>query len=183
MYPTPSHDVEERDVDPVSPSKASPTKRGNLPKVTFGPSAKASEAAQHLLLSFVRTNTPTSLFQALPQPRVNGACDELPFGSDDYDSVVAKESLCIKDAKHCWAILKEGFVPRIKNSPSSVPAGKRQRSKISTRAEQYVEDNLGDVVLAPVADHAWLVLQWLVELFQRDQHLSSGSASGGRQPS
>lgn len=182
LYPPPSNDVEERDFDPVSPSKGSPTKRGNQPpKVTFGPSTEASEAAQHLLLSFARTNTPTSLFQALPQPRVNGACNEIPFESDDHDSVVAKESFCIKDAKHCWAILKQGFVPRIKNSPSSVLAGKRKRGKITTDVEEYVEENLDNLVLAPVADHAWLVLQWLVELFQRDESLTSGDALGGRQ--
>jgi hypothetical protein len=181
LHPPSSHDyVEERGFDPVSPSKGSPTKRGNqAPKVTFVPSADASEAAQRLLLSFVRTNTPASLFQALPQPRVNGRCNELPLESDDHDSVVAKESLCIKDAKHCWAILKEGFIPRIKISPSSVPTGKRKRGKI-TVADEYVEESLSNSVLAPVADNAWLVLQWLVELFQRDESLTSGDTSGGR---
>lgn len=171
--------MEERHFDSVSPSK---TKRGNqAPKVTFVPTANASAAAQRLLLSFVRTNTPASLFQALPQPRVN-SCNESPFESDDHDSVVAKESLCIKDAKHCWAILKEGFVQRIKIPSPSLLAGKRKRGKVVTSAEEYPEENLGNTVLAPVADHAWLVLQWLVELFQRDESLTSGDSSGRRHP-
>ncbi|OAX41066.1 hypothetical protein K503DRAFT_767997 [Rhizopogon vinicolor AM-OR11-026] len=183
LYPPPSHDsVEERDFDPVPPSKGSPTKRGNqAPKVTFAPTADASAAAQRLLLSFVRTNAPASLVQALPQPRVNG-CNELPFESDDHDSVVAKESLCIKDAKHCWAILKEGFVPPIKIPPSSLLAGKRKRGKVINNTQEYPVEHLGNSILAPVADHAWLVLQWLVELFQCDEYLTSGDSSVNHSP-
>jgi len=172
--------VEERHLDLVSPSK---TKWGNqAPKVTFAPTTDASAAAQRLLLSFVRTNTPASLFQALPRPRVNSSGNDSLFESDDHDSVVAKESLCIKDAKHCWAILKEGFVQRIKIPSSSLLVGKRKRGKVITGAEEYPEENLGNTVLAPVADHAWLVLQWLVELFQRDESLTSKDSSGRRHP-
>lgn len=179
--PPPSLDhVEERDLNPVSPSKGSPAKQKHqAPKMTFAPSVNASEAAQRLLLSFVRTNTPTSLFQALPQPRRS---NELPFEGDDNDSVVAKESLCIKDAKHCWAILKEGFVPRIKISQPSLLSGKKKRGKLITDTEEYVEENRSNSVLAPVAEYAWLVLQWLVELFQRDESLASGDGSVKHSP-
>jgi hypothetical protein len=175
--PPPSLDhVEERDLNLASPSKGSPAKtKHQAPKVTFAPSVNASEAAQRLLLSFVRTNTPTSLFQALPQPRRS---NELPFEGDDHDSVVAKESLCIKDAKHCWAILKEGFIPRIKISQPSLLLGKKKRGKLITVTEEYVEENRSNSVFAPVAEYAWLVLQWLVELFQRDESLTSGDGSG-----
>lgn len=174
--PPPSLDhVEERDLNLASPSKGSPAKtKHQAPKVTFAPSVNASEAAQRLLLSFVRTNTPTSLFQALPQPRRS---NELPFEGDDHDSVVAKESLCIKDAKHCWAILKEGFIPRIKISQPSLLLGKKKRGKLIAVTEEYVEENRSNSVFAPVAEYAWLVLQWLVELFQRDESLTSGDGS------
>jgi hypothetical protein len=113
----------------------------------------------------------------LPQPRRS---NELPFEGDDHDSVVAKESLCIKDAKHCWAILKEGFVPRIRASQPSLLAGKKKRGKLIADTEEYVEENRSNSVLAPVAEYAWLVLLWLVELFQRDESLTSGDGSGGR---
>lgn len=179
--PPPSLDhVEERDPNPASPSKGSPTKQKHqAPKMTFTPSVNASEAAQRLLLSLVRTNTPTSLFQALPQPRRS---NELPFEGDDHDSVVAKESLCIKDAKHCWAILKEGFVPRIKISQPSLLSGKKKRGKLITDTEEYVEENRSNLVLAPVAEYAWLVLQWLVELFHRDESLASRDGSVKHSP-
>lgn len=179
--PPPSLDhVEERDLNFASPSKGSPTKpKHQAPKMTFAPSVNASEAAQRLLLSFVRTNTPTSLFQALPQPRRN---NELPFEGDDHDSVVAKESLCIQDAKHCWAILKEGFVPRIRVSQPSLLAGKKKRGKLIIEPEEYVEENRSNSVLAPVAEYAWLVLLWLVELFQRDESLKSGDGSVKHSP-
>ncbi|KAG1770479.1 hypothetical protein EDD22DRAFT_770017 [Suillus occidentalis] len=179
--PPPSLDhAEERDLNLASPSKGSPTKpKHQAPKMTFAPSVNASEAAQRLLLSFVRTNTPTSLFQALPQPRRN---NELPFEGDDHDSVVAKESLCIKDAKHCWAILKEGFVPRIRVSQPSLLAGKKKRGKLIIEPEEYVEENRSNLVLAPVAEYAWLVLLWLVELFQRDESLASGDGSVKHSP-
>lgn len=179
--PLPSLDhVEERDFNPASPSKGSPTKpKHQAPKMTFAPSVNASEAAQRLLLSFVRTNTPASLFQALPQPRRS---NESPFEGDDHDSVVAKESLCIKDAKHCWAILKEGFVPRIKISQPSLLAGKKKRGKLIIDTEEYVEENRSNSVLAPVAEYAWLVLRWLVELFQRDESLTSGDGSVKHSP-
>ncbi|KAG1734707.1 uncharacterized protein EDB91DRAFT_1225584 [Suillus paluster] len=185
LYPPPPslHCGEERDLDPASPSKGSPTKQKHqAPKMTFAPSVSASEAAQRLLLSFVRTNTPASLFQALPQPRINGRSSELPFDGGDHDSVVAKESLCIKDAKNCWAILKEGFVSRIKNSPPSLLAGKRKRGKHIIDTEECVEENRGNSILAPVAEHAWLVLRWLVELFQRDESLSSGDVLAKHSP-
>ncbi|KAG1862555.1 hypothetical protein DFJ58DRAFT_775680, partial [Suillus subalutaceus] len=170
--PPPSLDhVEERDLNPASPSKGSPAKQKHqAPKMTFAPSVNASEAAQRLLLSFVRTNTPTSLFQALPRPRRRQRI------------AIRRKSLCIKDAKHCWVILKEGFVPRIKNPQPSLLSGKKKRGKLITDTEEYVEENRSNSVLAPVAEYAWLVLQWLVELFQRDESLASGDGSVKHSP-
>lgn len=141
-----------------------------------------SEAAQRVLFSFLATNSPGALFRALPRYPLDGVVgNELlpePSGnSHDEDSPISRESLCIKDCRNCWAILKDGFIQRKKLFPQD---SRRRRG----RAAYDVEDadliqGQGRDTPAVVAEHAWPILQWLLSLFEKDEVLNS-QKSGGR---
>src|SRR6202035_3339126 len=70
------------------------------------------------LMSLARTNSPEALFRALPCSLGNDhSLTRVASGLGDEEefSVIAREAMCIKESKHCWAILEEGFIRR-KNS-------------------------------------------------------------------
>lgn len=137
-----------------------------------------SEAAQRILFSFLATNSPGSLFRALPRYSLDDVADEIPPGSSDNghdeDSLIARESLCIKECKNCWAILKEGFTQRKKLLP-------QETSKKRGRAAYDVQDadlDQGRDAPAVVAEHAWPVLQWMLSVFEKDELLNSQESGG-----
>jgi len=135
-----------------------------------------SEAAQRILFSFLATNSPGSLFRTLPRYSLDDA-NLLPRSSDntdDEDSLIARESLCLKDCKNCWAILKEGFIQRKKLLPQDA---RKKRGRRAYDVEDATLDQVNDTP-AVVSEHAWSVLQWLVSLFEKDELLSSQNSGG-----
>ena len=138
-----------------------------------------SETAQRILFSFLATNSVASLFRALPRYPLDDAIEnDLLLGPSDggydEDSLIARESLCLKDCKSCWAILKEGFVQRKKLLPQG-PRKKRGRGAYD------VEDtplDQGSGTPAMVAGHAWPILHWLLSLFEKDELLRSQKSGG-----
>lgn len=137
-----------------------------------------SEASQRILFSFLATNAPGSLFRALPRYPLGDIADVgLLASSDsghDEDSIIARESLCIKDCRNCWAILKEGFIQRKKLLP-------QEASKKRGRGTYDVQDadlDQGRGTPALIAEHAWPVLQWLLSLFEKDELLNFQKSGG-----
>ncbi|KAF8844655.1 hypothetical protein BDN67DRAFT_894529 [Paxillus ammoniavirescens] len=174
--PPPTGDqINEHDQVPTSPVKGSPAKqKQTLPKLSLSPSVVASEAAQRLLMSFLSTNSPESLIRALPRYPLNNTVGTSEPRNDDHDedSVIAQESLCIKDCRNCWAILKDGFIPRKKLLPLAHD-GRRKRARNTYEIEDV---NLEDGVPTQpsiVAEHAWPVLDWLLSLFEKDESLAN----------
>lgn len=137
-----------------------------------------SETAQRILFSFLSTNSPGSLFRALPRYPLDDAADnDLPLSSEgghDEDSLIARESLCFKDCKNCWAILKEGFIQRKKLLPQE---SRKKRGRGTYDVEDAAIDQ-GNDTPALVAEHAWPILQWLVSLFEKDELLKSQKSGG-----
>ncbi|KAH0827534.1 hypothetical protein J3R83DRAFT_4253 [Lanmaoa asiatica] len=160
---------------PPSPVKGSPTKqKPTLYKASLSPSVVESEAAQRILFSFVATNSPQSLFRALPRYPLDDVADiDLPPESSDNghdeDSLIARESVCIKDCRNCWAILKEGFIQR-KNLLPQDASKKRGRGAYNVEDADLDQDRGTPAV---VAEHAWPILQWLLSLFEKDELLRS----------
>ncbi|KAG8213715.1 hypothetical protein J3R82DRAFT_10416 [Butyriboletus roseoflavus] len=160
---------------PPSPVKGSPTKQKlTLSKASLSPSVTESEAAQRILFSFLATNSPGSLFRALPKYSLDDVADsDLPPGSSDNghdeDSLVARESRCIKDCRICWAILKEGFIQHKKLLPEET-SKKRGGSAYDV---QVANLDQGHGTPAVVAEHAWPVLRWLLSVFEKDELLHS----------
>ncbi|KAF9222564.1 hypothetical protein BS17DRAFT_809244 [Gyrodon lividus] len=166
--------INEHEQVPPSPVKGPSTKqKSTLPKASLSPSLVASEAAQRLLLSFLSTNSPKSLFRALPRYPLNNAIGNimLPQPSNDEhdeDSVIARESLCIKDCRNCWAILKGGFIQRKRLLPLAQDGG-RKRGR-NTYTIENVDLEYGSTSQpAIIAEHAWPVLDWLLLLFEKDE--------------
>jgi hypothetical protein len=62
-----------------------------------------------------------------------------------HDNPLSFHATCIARAKHCWQILRPEFI---------------------------LPSDQGSDLSQPVADHAWSVLEWLLEAFERD--LSDG---------
>lgn len=111
-------------------------------------------------------------------------------------SYVAREAMCIKEAKSVWAILREGAVRRkvvpwsgpsgssfsLINSPikkGGMGKGKKRRNCEYVEEEEtwFNGDWDGDEPPAPavVAEHAWPVLEWLLMLFEKDEVLTEKS--------
>lgn len=145
----------------------SPSKVARQQKYTTLPSPTATIAAQRLLSSFVSTNSPGALSQALPNCSTSGEANSTWSDDEDEDSFIAREALAIKRAKNCWTILKEGFIQRKKLTTVATPRGKGKKRKDTW------EDDAGsnDCSLTPavVSDVAWPVLEWLIRIFERDE--------------
>lgn len=179
LYPPPCHtgDEQEQTQRPLSPVKGSPSKQKQLlPKISFAPTVTASGAAQKLLFSFLRTNSPDTLFRGLPKYAAVAAneCATRSEAVDkdyDQDSPIAREAMCIKDCKYCWAIVREGFIQRGKFTPLPEERRKRQ-TKPAVGSADDDSDNACNPAPAVVAEHAWPVLDWLLRLFERDEILT-----------
>ena len=138
-----------------------------------------SETAQRVLFSFLATNSPGSLFRALPRYSLDDAAGNnllpgLGDNSHDEDSLIARESLCLKDCRNCWAILKEGFIQRKKLVPQDA---RKKRGRGAYDVEDAALDQ-GNDTPAVVAEYAWPILQWLLSLFEKDELLSSQKSGG-----
>ncbi|KAF8628881.1 hypothetical protein AX15_003667 [Amanita polypyramis BW_CC] len=144
----------------------SPSKLQQFAKATI--SSTAVMQAQQLLFSFTATQSPDILARALPSYEPSNTTANA--AEDIGDSDISRESLCIKEAKDCWSLLVDGFLSRGKVLFSS------PRRKSRRRREDVVDD------LPPADDHmvtsrkivaesAWVVLDWFLVLFERDEHL------------
>ncbi|KAH7929887.1 hypothetical protein BV22DRAFT_1116607 [Leucogyrophana mollusca] len=161
----------------ASPMKGSPTKQKQQPlKATFFPSLAATEAAQRLLLSFIDTNSPDSIGRALPKCISSAEGNRPPAGftNGDEDSYIARESLCILDSKHCWAILREGFIQR-KTPPITQLRSSRKRGKGYAQVEEVTLEADNVPLPSSVDENAWPVLDCLIRLFEKDQSLTARS--------
>jgi hypothetical protein len=162
--------------EPTTPSKSTVKQAQRSPLI---PSPRATEAALRLLVSFVLTNSPGSLARALPEclsvSDWNTKLSEID-GDPEEDSYIAREAMCIKEAKHAWAILGEGLIQRKVIAPMT-PKGKGKKRR---RGYEYVEEEIrsdSDVTtpLAVVAENAWPVLDWLLMLLENDELLAEKS--------
>lgn len=158
------------DTIPASPSKyMARHQRGS-----HTPTAVASEAAQRLLKAYVRTNTPESLLRALPNyglsdlPGLGNVLSSPITADDDSDSEIAHFSRRVRDAKNCWEIMRECFFKRDGLGGDTATSTAR-RSKRGQRGALSDEENESLGVPAPVSQHAWPVLDWLLTCFEKDE--------------
>lgn len=149
------------------------------------PTPPATNAAQDLLMSFSRTNTPESLFRALPSYVSSGT--DNTFGDtqqnisegDEYeDSTLARQSRRIKEARNCWEILKDGFIQPKVDLPTS-PRPRRRKTRHNDDDDESDIDIPDMNELHIVAAHAWPVLHWIVSVLEKDEDVTEGNGQGG----
>lgn len=150
---------EKSNFDPSSPNKPAKQQKSSLV-----PSPAATAAAQRLLMSFANTNSPESIFRALPCYG-SSSSGEPELNDDEEDSLIAREALYIKESKHCWSLLVEGFVPR-RRQIFSTPKGK---GKNRFEGDIFFNEASATEMRAVVAENAWPVLDWLLRIFERDE--------------
>ncbi|TFK23657.1 hypothetical protein FA15DRAFT_642120 [Coprinopsis marcescibilis] len=133
--------------------------------------SKAVVSALDLLTSLLSTNSPEALGRALP----SYASYEENLSThvqEEGDSLLAKQALCIKTAKHCWEILEEGYIYR-----TQVVTSPKGKSKI--RRDFSIDGAFQDETLPGgshiIGETTWPVLNWLVTLFERDEQLREAS--------
>ena len=149
-------------LEPGSPSKLLSRRQ----KTSLAPSPKAISAATDLLMKFARTNAPGSLARAIPSyPEDPNIPTEI--GAEHADSHIAIEALRIGRARCCWEIIKEGFIRRDGGKTTSSP--RKPRTRKTTRQTSDDDEDEGDEMPAPVSEHAWGVLGWLLTVFERDE--------------
>ncbi|KAI0775740.1 hypothetical protein BD413DRAFT_531139 [Trametes elegans] len=166
LYPPPSieEDLEEETTkaEPGSPSKALSRRH----KTSQVPSPKSSAAARDVLMKYARTNTPKSLALALPDYSVDLHANTFAV----EDSWIAREAQRIQKARCCWEIIKEGFIRR--NGGEAMSSPRKARARRSTRRAAGNDDGWeadSTEPPAPVSEHAWGVLDWLLTLFEHDE--------------
>ena len=168
------NDDEDFRPDLGSPSKLASRHHRNL----VGPSPTDAEAANSLLMAFAYTNTPKALMRALPNPSRDSGLEQ---DDDNLDSFVARESVCIKNAKSCWEILRHDFVQRQSATYSATPRAKskRHRRRVS---EDDDHPGLADLPMddqSTVSETAWPVLNWLMTVFEQEEAMTE--ATGERE--
>jgi hypothetical protein len=129
-------------------------------------------AAQRLLLAFAHTNSPEAVFRSVPRYALS-TTDHLAIDEEELDSVVARDSLCIAHSRNAWEILKEGFVER--------HIATSNQSKKSRKATQNILDDQDDHKIGHipiVGSNAWPILDWLLVVFERDEHFTEQSKKG-----
>ncbi|KAF8348353.1 hypothetical protein F5887DRAFT_953234 [Amanita rubescens] len=144
----------------------SPSKLQHFAKTVI--SSMAVSDARQLLFSLTTMQSPDSLARALPsyESTVNVATNAT---EDVGDSDIARESLCIKEAKDCWSLLTEGFLSKGKVL-FSTPKRKGRRRRGDVDDFTPLDDPVG-TSRSIVADSAWPMLDWLLTLFERDERL------------
>ena len=180
LYPPPSlEDQIEEEVmklEPGSPSKLLSRRH----KSSLAPSPKAAAAAQDLLTKFARTNTPESLACALPSyPDSLNANPNDTAGSED--SHIAREALRVRNARCCWDIIKEGFIPRgngdVTASPQKPKGRRSRRARVQDDGDEGWEGE-DTAAPAPVSDHAWSALGWILTLFENNEAAMERNGQG-----
>ncbi|KZT08330.1 uncharacterized protein LAESUDRAFT_748862 [Laetiporus sulphureus 93-53] len=150
---------------------------------SLAPSPAASDAALRLLHAFAGTNTPAALLHAFPQyETIDRAGKGASRGQgEEDDSFIARESIRIRNARDCWAVLHEGFLQRKddaaaipRTNPGSLASSRRKADRGSSDADASLP--------SPVDQHAWGVLDWLLSLFEKDEMLAEQSGQPSHSP-
>lgn len=164
---------------PSSPSKYTASHQ----RASHALTASASEAAQQLLKAYAQTNSPGSLLCALPGyglSDLKGLSNVLHNNAslnDDSDSEISRYSRHVRDAKNCWDILREGHLSPDGHGGQAAINSSRG-SKRGRRGDVSDRDESPSGVPAPVGQHAWPVLEWLLMAFEKDE--ATVAASGQR---
>ncbi|KZT26752.1 hypothetical protein NEOLEDRAFT_1062201 [Neolentinus lepideus HHB14362 ss-1] len=175
LYPPPDKGKEKSRPDFGSPSKVPPAKQK---KSALIPTAAASEAAIQCLTSYLTTNTPKSLLRALPSyppPKGRDGVQTNDMMDEDEDSFISREAANITQCKDCWTILREGFILRADGDPSSDRSGAKARRKLILDEDTMYSDSTDTDVPVLVGEHAWPVLEWLIEVIEKDANLTGNS--------
>lgn len=149
---------EQKVAEPGSPSKMASRQQ----RLAHMPTQAASSAAQRLLMSLITSTPPEILLRGLPSYSPPGGT----VLNEEADSYVAKEARCIRQAKDCWSILKEGFIHETAAAPIKTRWQRRQ-----SHDDQDAAHAQSPLI---VAENAWPVLEWLVRLFQEDELRHNG---------
>lgn len=133
------------------------------------PSATATDAALRILRAFALTNSPDALMRALPHfdADFNNA---LPT----EDSYLTQAAQRITEVRCCWDLLKGGFIKR-------KDASKTHEGRSRIRSKDVEDDTLDtfDGNTGAVGAHAWPILEWYIDLFEKDEHLRARCGPGG----
>jgi hypothetical protein len=147
------------------------------------PSLAASVAACDTLFSLLRRLPANDLLKALPsypqttENRYTTPDRALNDGDEDdmADSSFAKTvSRCFIDQKNCWRVLVEGFALPLEPTVRTLPGSPSKRHRnYATRSLRHNEKT-GSIV----GSNAWPVLDWLIQLFAKDERETFNNTGG-----
>ncbi|KAJ3989854.1 hypothetical protein F5890DRAFT_1483220 [Lentinula detonsa] len=141
----------------------SPSKNSRQQQRSLIISSHTAASACSLLVQYAMSMRPQEVAEVLPSYN----CSNVDRG-DSPESLIAKESYCISEAKNCWNIVQKGFIHR---AITSSPTTRRVRRTTVYEDEDgdEDEDDFKFGVSNVVAEHAWIVLDFLLILFERDE--------------
>ncbi|KAF8973000.1 hypothetical protein BDZ97DRAFT_1912601 [Flammula alnicola] len=199
-----SHDcrLDDSATDPTYDRAAlllqSPRKIVKQAKAALVLSPQAILAAQRLLSSFISTNSPQDIAAALPHyPETEGRRQVNTGGEDGaqlafefLDSPIYNQSASIRNARSVWEIIKEGYANRamqMYGTPKGRSKGKQGlKSRALARESSFgMSSSTGAVEgeeIKVVGEDSWFLLDWLVELFERDAEVVQGQGMQKHSP-
>lgn len=104
------------------------------------PETRVIELAIDTLHHILRTNSVQDVLAVIPSYETTFDVDNRDFTGNP----LAYHATCVAQAKHCWEIFSPNFI--------------RPESREPVSSSEF----------SPVADHAWPVVEWFVDAFERD---------------
>lgn len=146
-------------------------------------------AAQRLLFSFISTNSPSDIAAALPHYPDNEIRRQVStegetgarFGFDYFDSPIYNQSSAIMNSRSVWEILKAGYTRRamqVFGTPKTRGKGKQSLKVRALGREPSFNTSAEVEELDVVGDDSWFLLEWLVELFEKDAEIVQAQGLG-----
>ena len=135
------------------------------------PTPANSVAALCILRAFARTNTPASLWRALPSYEEASADNLESNTTPAEDSELSRHSRRIAEARSCWEIIKEGFLqPDISLAKDVYDTRGGHAWHAEPIDDVYSDDDMPR--LRPVTPLAWPLLDWLLTVLENDEAVS-----------
>lgn len=155
----------------ISPSKILKQQQSQLSMNLV--SMKTVVDAQKVLLKYLHTSQPDRLSRALPRRR---SPHDPVLDHDEAESTVARRASYIMQSQDCWELLSKGFSLR-QNALSltlrAKPKAKRYSERLScVKLDAGMETGLPTAV----QENAWPLLDWLVSLFEHDEHATTAAS-------
>ena len=99
-----------------------------------------------------------------------------PDDEEEWGSEISRRSRRIMEARSCWELLRDGFIPPEVTLTQSATSPFRLRTKHSQRLaarDAFEGDKTTDETPDAVGPQAWPLLEWILTVLEKDEQSTS----------